>query len=1016
MLFFGERQRVILVAMVVMMTLMIFSTPYAYEAPNVPTQEKLYTFETPHFRIIYQESLAEAAPLIAEYSEEAFSVLTHVFGWLPEGKIDVLFVDGLDTHNGWATSVPHNTITIYAAGSEPYSSIYQPGDYLRRTVFHELTHAIIMDMRYGYNKILSQIFGKALPLGDPFSFATFLFTASPVLLSPRWLLEGESIWAETEFAPPGRGQSTFVDMIFRCAVRDNNLLPYSKWYIEIPHWPYGLGAYLYGMRFIQHIYETSDRHNPLGDLNKNIAQSFLFDSTRIVGKTTGKGFKTLAQEMLAREKKIQEDNLSVLETLSTTRPPRLTPFRIAVGQAISVENKAYFIGSQEEERNSLFVYDFENKVLQKIYTSKATSPFGSLTASKDGSHIFYTRLNVQQWDNLWYEIRRYNPKTGKDALVTNKGRYRAVDISPDDMRFAAVSQRGGHAYLLELDLDRTGRIADERILTKVPLQYDLSVPRYSPDGTKIVYVEAGDAGFWLKIYNLKTNDSQTVFKSNAQIVFPDWHPDGKSLIFTSDANGVYNLYQIQIGENRGPVPLSHITGGLFSPSFSQDGQDIVAVGFDGLGPHLTILPYLPNSYTGKELPGIRPTWKGGKKVAWLEKEREKGRKLRLAAEKQSTEPSRYNSFLGQRFDYWSPWLTASEDGVQGGAAASFSDPTGYQELKLLAGWESKYDTGLGAVHYFYRGLAPQFHLYALADQDVYPDLLVSQNGSTRFDHAEEVKKYGITVELPFLDLERQVSLEAGYEYKERKFIDEARDKYRGVPLSIEPTEKNQGLVWAKVTYFDGEVYGRSSSVEDGRMVSIGGELSRSSLGGELSRSRYLADWSEYISVPKLRNHVIKVSSAFGYGTGDSTPQDLFGLGGYAGPVKYLSPGIPSTLTLRGYDSNFQTGSSIVKAAASYRFPFLDFSRGMEGAFPIYFRQLMAEIFYEGGRTWDDEGLGDDLGWINSWGTEVNCSIKIFRYVAFSPGLGIAYARDRTRRDPEDDSVQIYLSVKGWVNF
>jgi len=119
---------------------------------------------------------------------------------------------------------------------------------------------------------------------------------------------------------------------------------------------------------------------------------------------------------------------------------------------------------------------------------------------------------------------------------------------------------------------------------------------------------------------------------------------------------------------------------------------------------------------------------------------------------------------------------------------------------------------------------------------------------------------------------------------------------------------------------------------------------------------------------------------------------------------------------RGYDSNFNTGNSIVKATASYRFPFWDFSKGMEGAFPIYFRQLMAEIFYNGGRTWDDEDRGDDLGWINSWGAEVNYAMKMFRYVAFSPGLGIAYEHDRSRRNSVDETIQIYLSIKGWVNF
>lgn len=461
----------------ILLTILIIlsaGSAYAYGMANVPTKEKLFTFETPHFRIIYQEPLAEATPAIAGYCEEAYSVLTEVFGWLPERKIDVLFTDGLDTHYGWATVRPHNTFSIYVAGPEQGSSIYQPGDHLRRTVFHELTHVLTMDMRYGYNRLLSQVFGKVAPVGDLLSFATFLFTSSPVELSPRWLKEGEAVWAETEFAPPGRGQSTFVDMIFRCAVRDDNLLPYSKWYVDIPHWPYRLGAYLYGMRLVQYVYETGKEDNPVGDLNKNIARSFLFNSNRAALKTTGKDFGRLAGEMLSRERKIQNKKLGILETIPTTRPPRLTPTDIAVGQAICAGPVVYFIADEEEERNSLFAYNTEDRKLKKISSARATSPFGSLTASTDGSVVFYTRLNVQELDNVWYEIRRFDAKTGKDTLVTDEGRYRAVDISPDNRSLAAVSQRGGNAYLFQLDLDRNGAVANERELVRVPLRHDLS--------------------------------------------------------------------------------------------------------------------------------------------------------------------------------------------------------------------------------------------------------------------------------------------------------------------------------------------------------------------------------------------------------------------------------------------------------------------------------------------------------------------------------------------------------------
>ena len=988
----------------------------AYKAPNMPTKEKLQTIETPHFRVIYQASLEEAAPIIAEYSEEAYLVLTTIFEWIPEGKIDVLFVDAYDTHNGWATPLPHNTISIFAAGSEQGSSIYQPGNYLRRTIYHELTHVLTMDSRYGYNKALSSIFGKVVPFGDPVSFATFLFTSSPVLLSPMWLLEGEAIWTETAFVPPGRGLSSFVDMIFRCASKDLNLLPYSKWYLEIPHWPYGLGAYLYGMRLVQYVYETSDEENPVGNMNKSVAHSFLFNSSRAAKEATGKYFRDLAREMLEREEKIQLENLCTLEVVPTTSTPRLTPKGISVSHSIFAGNKVYFLANEEERRNTLYAYDPDIKKLKKIPQAIATSPSGSLTASQDGSLILYTRLNIQDYENVWYEIRRYNPDTGKDTLVTNRGRYRAIDLSPDGTRLAAVSQRGGTAYLLELCLDQDYTVASEKVLAKSPLQYDLSSPRYSPDGRSITFVEANNDGFLLKLYDRKANTVHILLESKDQIISPTWHPSGQKLIFGSDANGVYNLYEIRSRDGELHTPLTHVTGGLFFPSFSRDGKFICATGYDGQGPYLTLIPYNPNQFFGKELPTIKPTWKDGKCPTWLKKEKEGSKKVVQETREEIVKPKKYNSFTNSRFDYWSPWLTASTDGVQGGVGGSFSDPTGFQELKLLVGWESEYDTKLGAVHYYYRGLIPQLHLFAVADQEVFPDLLVEFNQTTAFDHAEEMQRYGIAAEFPYLKLERQITLEAGYEYRTRDFIKEVEEKRRGVILSVEPTTKNEGLVWGRVNYFDGDYFGRSSSIEDGRLISVGGEVSKPALGGELSRSRYVANWNEYLSVPRLKNHVVKASAAFGYGTGDRTAQGLFGLGGLGSLIQEDSPGIPRTLSLRGYESNFQTGDRILKAALAYRFPLIDFSKGREGVFPFYSRQLFAEVFYEGGRTWDDAGRGDDRGWINSYGVEVNYAMKILRYLAFSPGVGIVYVSDRPEDDEDDNKVQAYVTIKGWVNF
>ena len=371
---------------------------HAYEQPAfVPITEKLQETKTEHFHIIFQESLRSAVPYLSEQCEEAYQTLTPIFGWYPQERIEVLFVDAFDTHNGWATTIPHNRMRICAAGAEPGSSIFQPGNYLQRTVYHELTHVLSMDMRYGYNRVLSGIFGKMLPVNDdPLSVLLFYFSASPVVLAPTWYLEGIAIWAETEFAPPGRGRASIPDMIFRSAVQEGKLLPYSRWHLEIPYWPYGLGAYLYGMKLIQYAYEESSAEEPVGELTQSIAHAFMFNFNRRSVRSTGRSFKRLVREMLQHEQEIQHENLKRLAELSPTKVPRLTPREIIVYQPVFVGNQIYFSAQEEEARDTLYMYSPEEKRVQKIDCARTTAAFGSLSVSPDSRFVYYTRLEIQQ--------------------------------------------------------------------------------------------------------------------------------------------------------------------------------------------------------------------------------------------------------------------------------------------------------------------------------------------------------------------------------------------------------------------------------------------------------------------------------------------------------------------------------------------------------------------------------------------------------------------------------------------
>ncbi|NVM22980.1 MAG: PD40 domain-containing protein, partial [Desulfobacterales bacterium] len=860
--------------MIIAILIMASNHCYAYyQAGFVPTTEKLEETKTEHFHIIFQESLRSAVPYLAEQCEEAYRTLTPIFGWYPQEEIKVLFLDAFDTHNGLATCMPHNWIIVYAAGAEPGSTIFQPGNYLRKTVYHELTHVLSMDMRYGYNRVLSGIFGKMLPVNDdPLSWLLFYFSASPVVLAPTWYLEGVAIWAETEFAPPGRGRASIPDMIFRCAVKEGNLLPYSRWHLEIPYWPYGSGAYLYGMKLIQYAYEKSSAEEPVGELTQGIAQAFMFNFDSRAIKSTGKRFRQLAQDMLSHEKKIQQKNIEELTKSAPTKVPRLTGREIIVFQPVFAGNKIYFSAREEETRDSLYVYDIDEKKTHKIAHARTTAAFGSLSASSDSRYLYYTSLEVQQKNNYRYEVRRFDTESQTDTLVTDSGRYRAIDISPDGKNMVAVSMRAGNSLLVEVPIERAGDQNAESVLARALFQQSFDCPRYSPDGNRIAFVRGDEDGFSLIVSDRREGAAHVLNKSRRQIIFPTWHPAGRSIVFSSDENGVYNLYEIPAGGGSVPTALTHVIGGVFSSSFSPDGNKMAAAAYDSRGYYLTLLPYDGQRQAGKKIPFIRTDWKG--------KEREKKSSAsKRTASKTGIEVQTYSSFESIEFDYWGPWLTAGLDGVEGGIGAAFSDPTEYQNLRLLAGVESEYGTPLGSIEYTYKGLYPSFHLYAVQDQQIYPNLVRTLDGWS-YDYAEEVRTVGAAIDIPLIKRDRSVSLQIGYQFLERDFIEESGNEYEGKTIITEnPSEKSEGAIWAQLSYFDGIAFKRSNSVEDGRFVAATTEKTDPGLGGDLSRTRTLGEWHEYISNPWVRNHVLKLSGTYGFGRGDRTAQGMFGLGG-----------------------------------------------------------------------------------------------------------------------------------------
>ncbi len=977
--------------------------------------------QSDHFIYLYEAALGAQVPLLLKHCEDARAALTPAFNWTPRQKTLVLFTDAMDLHNGMATVYPRPLMVFFAMSAHTATTIFEGGNDLRRTVFHEYAHILSMDAQYGFDAALSRIFGRGLNIvGDPLSAILMYLAAPPGALAPRWYQEGLSMWVETEFVGPGRGRNSRTDMLMRMAVADDQVLSPPYWDIGLPEWPYGTAAYLYGLKVFDHIFERygveGGRTNVPAQLSDDVAHSFFFNFNNRAWARTEHRFSDLAMDALTAEKERQAVRIATLKQQPMTDLKRLTPPSLVTAQPKfgPLGQRIYFTGRGEAGRRTLYLYDLQAQAPVKLDGARVTDALTTdMAMSADRRTLYYTRLDIQGRDRVRNEIYAYGLSDRRLERIAAHGRYRYISVHPDGVQVAAVSERAGRSLLVTVPMAGLGDPKAETVLATAAEGESFSHPQYNPRGDALVYVRTDTKGAELIQLDMHSNARKSLLSWPCTILSPTFHPKVPAIVFSADRNGVFNLYRLDLTSGAPPQALTHALGGVFEPDFSPDGDRLAATAYDADGYYLTVLDL--GAVPTAPLPVIAPDWRS------LPQNIEVKTRQEQTPAPEAPTATTYNSFSEVGFDAWSPWLTGSSEGVMGGLIAGFSDPVQYQNLTVAAGVESAYLAPVAAAHYDYSGFYPEITLQADTTPVSYPGLILDEDGDY-YDYGEQRHRVAAAVTLPWNRVDFQAALSLGYQLEERYAIDETTDDFDDeILLTRNLSEDLSSALWGRLSFFNATAYGRSHSAEDGRYLSVVAERADKALGSEIERTRLRADWREYLPLPwGWENHVIKLEAAYGRGWGDETAQGAFGLGGLGFSLLSDSLGVDRSISLRGYESNYQVGDDALKLGLAYRLPLWRLYRNINATSPFYFEQLFIELFYEGGRVRDSTISAADTDWLNAAGVEVNFSTKLLRFLPVAPGIGVAYAFDRQERNDDEarisEKLSFYFSIKTSVNF
>ena len=103
------------------------------------------TLRTEHFNITFHEGEEALAEALASTAERVHILLTEDMDYTPNRATEVVLVDHTDVANGYAQTLPVNTIVIFVTAPTESSSLGLYEDWLEAIFTHEYAHILHLD-------------------------------------------------------------------------------------------------------------------------------------------------------------------------------------------------------------------------------------------------------------------------------------------------------------------------------------------------------------------------------------------------------------------------------------------------------------------------------------------------------------------------------------------------------------------------------------------------------------------------------------------------------------------------------------------------------------------------------------------------------------------------------------------------------------------------------------------------------------------------------------------------------
>ncbi|MFV8753292.1 DPP IV N-terminal domain-containing protein [Nannocystaceae bacterium ST9] len=937
------------------------------------------TLETEHFIIHYPVGTEEVADRVAMLAERAYSRLTLALAHEPRLRTHIVITDTTDASNGFANAVPFPRIRLFTSAPSNLSVLGSYDDWLDILVTHEFTHVVHIDTVHGLPKLLNALLG----------FGVLGKVSGPNIVQPRWTLEGLATMYESDLSSQGRYRSALFDMFLRMAVLDGRFQQIDQFNSNARVFPHGSSVYLYGLHFMHYLGMHYGR-DKLAELSHRYGARLVpWGVNRalkdVIGVDFDQAFKEFQQDserrFFAQARQIRARGL---------RQGRRLTFTSA--SASSGQHTRYPVWSPDDQWIWFYEDDGQRQAGIRRIPAEGTRIREGLQIGNQGQspdiqrmidvedaslpsfigpnedQIVFDMVATHDYRYRWSDLYRWKSpdRRGREQLTFGM-RARSPDVSPDGRSVVFVRNDSGQSRIALLELDT--RVTRE--LAPLDFVQQSNDPDFHPSGRKIAYAAFREGGFQdIWVYDMDSETHQRITADRALDSSPEWSPDGRWLLFSSDRSGVNNVYAWD-SESERVRQVTNVLGGAFEPALSHDGTKLAYVGYSSMGFDLWQMEFAPEQFLDP-MPGM-PAWPTVDD-ATPELPETAGRKPSLSSKRYGFWRTFFpRTLFPSAFEFESGSLFSTL-----GLTLQLDDVIGFHSATANYEWLTDVRKSTGSFSYRFSRLYPNFQVgfgrsyrfrngYTRYVHDPPPGSLGYGEGKPyKIDgYLEQITAAQASMSLPVLRADRHsADLSLEYSFVNYRNTDEADDLVDpNAPASTKPEVGNVASVVLGFSYDNREGVRYGYGNETGRRLGFSITLSDKHLGSDYDDLRISGSYAEYLRMPWPGHQVLALRLSGGASSGGLRRRGAFRLGGLSEDQDVIRTVLARTAMsdggLRGYNPGVFGGQYYGLFNAEYRIPLIDLDRGV-GSVPGFFERMLVEVFTDWGMAWTDPLKWKDL--------------------------------------------------------